>query len=402
MTLRRLFVPRVALLVSLFIACEKRDPLKPEPALRAVAAAASGPAPSAPSAANAVAASQSRIDVSWTDNSTNETGFEVHRSTEGPAGTFTLQFSAGARVTTYGDAGLAPSTQYCYRVRAFRTTGSNTSYSQFSATACATTLGPPPPAAPSTANATPLSSSAVSVTWSDNSETESGFRVERSASAGGPWTVVATTSANATSASDAGRTSEQQVCYRVVAFNASGGSGPSNADCTTPPAGPTNLTATPVGPEIDLAWVDNSSAEDGYEVLRDIGWGDFAVVASLPANSTSYRDLGVGGGITYSYRVRAKKDGGLSDLSDAVSAQCVDAACPPTSFCPCALGYMCGPEGLCVAHCDDGLYDGDETDVDCGGDACGACAAGQTCNVHGDCASGICNAGLCQNPGGQP
>src|SRR5438045_3268277 len=79
-------------------------------------------------------------------------------------------------------------------------------------------------AAPSTANATPRSSSAVSITWVDNAATEDGVRVQRSASSAGPWETAATTGPNVTSYSDGGRASEQSVCYRVTAFNAPGDS----------------------------------------------------------------------------------------------------------------------------------------------------------------------------------
>src|SRR5439155_1037901 len=101
-----------------------------------------------PSNTNAVAYPESRIGVSWRDNSSNETGFEVHRSALD--GTFILLARTGANVTGHGDTGLNPSTQYCYKVRAFKTADGRTSYSDFSNAACATTLAPPPPPAPGT------------------------------------------------------------------------------------------------------------------------------------------------------------------------------------------------------------------------------------------------------------
>ncbi|HZS37827.1 MAG TPA: hypothetical protein VFF06_13410 [Polyangia bacterium] len=42
------------------------------------------------------------------------------------------------------------------------------------------------------------------------------------------------------------------------------------------------------------------------------------------------------------------------------------------------------------ANCSDGLQDGLETSIDCGGGVCGPCADGLRCNVNGDCASGLC------------
>src|SRR2546428_419043 len=106
-------------------------------------AAAQPPAPNPPSNTKAVAVSDSRSDVSWQDNSPNETGFEVYRSTNGPNGAFTLIATTTASVTSRADTGLNSSTQYCYEVRAFITANSVTSYSGFSNATCSTTLPPP-------------------------------------------------------------------------------------------------------------------------------------------------------------------------------------------------------------------------------------------------------------------
>ncbi|MBK8252714.1 MAG: hypothetical protein IPK82_08605 [Polyangiaceae bacterium] len=53
----------------------------------------------------------------------------------------------------------------------------------------------------------------------------------------------------------------------------------------------------------------------------------------------------------------------------------------------------------CVsASCGDGVKNGTETDIDCGG-ACGAtCVPGKTCGANQDCAEGVCNAGICAPP----
>src|SRR5207249_10238837 len=93
------------------------------PSVEAASTAGSGPSVNAASSTNAAPVSKSRIDVSWRDNSTNETGFEVHRSTTGPSGAFILLTTTGANVTSSSDVGLSALTQYCYKVRAFKTTG---------------------------------------------------------------------------------------------------------------------------------------------------------------------------------------------------------------------------------------------------------------------------------------
>jgi hypothetical protein len=98
--------------------------------------------PAAPSDLSATAFSSSQIDLSWSDNSANETGFELERKT-GEAGTFSLIASPGANVTIYSDTGLSPATTYFYRVRALSGIG-NSDYSSESSTA----TFPLPPAKP--------------------------------------------------------------------------------------------------------------------------------------------------------------------------------------------------------------------------------------------------------------
>lgn len=307
------------LLAAFFVACEHVAPV--EPAIQAAFAAGSGSTPSAPSGANAVAVSESRIDVSWQDNSTNETGFEMHRSTAG--GPFTLRASTGAGVTSFGDLGLSHSTRYCYRIRAFRTSGKKTTYSPFSSVACSTTLAPPPPPGPpnvpSWINAWPVGSTAASVSWDDNSANEDGFRVQRSTDGGASWLLAGTLSAGTTQFDDGGLESEQQVCYRVIAFNSEGESLPSPVGCARGLAGPTDLALDAQG---NLTWTDNSAIEDGYEVWMMDAYGVAydGLVASLPANSTSF----LAGGCEnvswcWGYAVMATKDGGYSDYAAVIT-----------------------------------------------------------------------------------
>ncbi|MCC6652381.1 MAG: fibronectin type III domain-containing protein [Candidatus Eisenbacteria bacterium] len=91
--------------------------------------------PAAPSALSASGSTSTSIALTWTDGSTNETSFEIERSTTGSGGPFTPRGTVGANVTTYDDTGLTPNTPYCYRVRAVNGTGA----SAYTPTACATT-----------------------------------------------------------------------------------------------------------------------------------------------------------------------------------------------------------------------------------------------------------------------
>ncbi|RYD90005.1 MAG: hypothetical protein EOP54_24670, partial [Sphingobacteriales bacterium] len=73
--------------------------------------------PVKPSALNVAAASYNKINLTWVDNSNNESGFEVSRATT-PLGTYANVGSTAANVTSFVDTvGLAPNTQYFYKLR---------------------------------------------------------------------------------------------------------------------------------------------------------------------------------------------------------------------------------------------------------------------------------------------
>jgi titin len=288
----------------------------------------------APSGLTAGAVSQTRIDLTWSDNSNNESGFELYRSTSGETGTFELRATPSGNTTGFSDAFAQAGTRYCFKIRAVRTTGLKSTYSGFSTTACATTLeppAPPPPPPPSAATglyALAQTSTSVAITWGSTGVV-SGFRIERSQDGGGTWSSIATISEAASSRfQDEGLASDQQVCYRVIAYNLHGEAPPSNTACTAPPAAPTNLVGTRRDDgAIYLTWSDNSTVEDGYEVWvqiiqynSDCDAGCFTdvynqVVGIVAADSTSFLCSDCAGLPTF---IMATKGGGWSDMSNTI------------------------------------------------------------------------------------
>ena len=80
--------------------------------------------PAPPSALSATGISRSRIDLAWTDNSGNETGFEIQRSKD--AVSWTAIASPAANAVAYSDtSGLTPNKLFYYRVRAVNASGSS-------------------------------------------------------------------------------------------------------------------------------------------------------------------------------------------------------------------------------------------------------------------------------------
>jgi FtsP/CotA-like multicopper oxidase with cupredoxin domain len=73
--------------------------------------------PAAPSGLTATAASSSQIDLAWSDNSSDETLFDIERSTDGGV-SFNYLASTGTDSTGYSNTGLTPNTRYDYQVLA--------------------------------------------------------------------------------------------------------------------------------------------------------------------------------------------------------------------------------------------------------------------------------------------
>ena len=101
---------------------------------------------------------------------------------------------------------------------------------------------------------------------------------------------------------------------------------------TTPPAAPTSLAATAVSSsQINLSWVDSDNTEQGFKIERCMGEGcsDFAQIATVGANVTSYSNTGLTASTSYNYRVRAYNAVGDSDYSNTASAVTPSARCFP-------------------------------------------------------------------------
>lgn len=84
--------------------------------------------PNAPSNLIAAVISRSQINLAWTDNATNETGFRIERCKGATCTNFTQIATVGPDTTTFSNTGLAANTSFRYRVHSYNTSG-NSAYS---------------------------------------------------------------------------------------------------------------------------------------------------------------------------------------------------------------------------------------------------------------------------------
>jgi carboxypeptidase T len=191
------------------------------------------PVPTAPTNLTATSISTSQINLAWTDNADNETGFKVERCTGAGCADFAQIATLGANVSNYINTGLTPSTSYSYRVRATNITGD----SSYSNTSSATTqTASTTPAAPTNLVATAFSRSQINLSWTDNANNETGFKIERCKGISCTnFTQIATVGANITTYSSTGLSSNSTYRFRVRAYNSAGNSIYSNIAAATTP-----------------------------------------------------------------------------------------------------------------------------------------------------------------------
>jgi chitodextrinase len=164
---------------------------------------------------NATATSSNQIDLSWSANPADITGFKIERCEGKGCSNFTEIASVAADATSYQDSNLTALTSYSYRMRAYK----ESSHYAYSKTASAnTSRSTVPPSMPKGLVANVVSSSQINLSW--NSEAvdsrAAGYNVyqygERIGSTAGTSYTVKRLLPNT------------QYCFSVLAFDNAGNS----------------------------------------------------------------------------------------------------------------------------------------------------------------------------------
>lgn len=187
------------------------------------AATSTATAPVAPSNLSTRSLAYNSVAIGWSDNSSNESGFKVQRSSDGV--NFTEIASLGAGAASFNDTTVSARATYYYRVHAFNSIGGS-AYSNVLSVTTPDVPSPPPAAPASVATANNADGSAL-VFWTDASSNEAGFEVRRETwnAKRSIWTnamTVGTVPTNTTSLIDL--TGNGTYRYSVRATNSGGAS----------------------------------------------------------------------------------------------------------------------------------------------------------------------------------
>ena len=175
--------------------------------------------PSSPTGLRGSAVASGQINLNWTDTASNEDGFVLERAVT--VGSYSEVARLAANTTEYSDTSVQANATYTYRVAAYNAGG----LSSYSATLTISTL-----AAPGGLSANVVSKNQVDLMWSDLSEGETGFTIERTSGGGKNRTIegLGSVGPGQTRFTDSGVTPNTSYTYRVQAFNADGVSDYSN------------------------------------------------------------------------------------------------------------------------------------------------------------------------------
>lgn len=159
----------------------------------------------------------------------------------------------------------------------------------------------------------------VDLNWTDNSNNELGFKIERkddSLNVPGPWTLIDSVGANITTFTDTGLTPFTTYSYKVYAYNVVGNSESDSVEITTIiPVELKSFTVQADGKVVNLNWITATEINNkGFEIERSqnvqvskMNWERIGYVpgfgTTTEPKSYSYTDNKVATG-TYHYRLK--------------------------------------------------------------------------------------------------
>ena len=162
----------------------------------------------------------------------------------------------------------------------------------------------------------------LTITWTDNSNNEDGFKIERKRGQRGTFTEIVAVGPNITFYIDSGLADGVTYCYQVRAYNTSGDSAYSNEDCgttalsdTTPPVISGVSLSAISSSGATITWTTNEPADSQIEYGPTVAYGSVTPLDSSLTSSHSQTLNGMSPSTLYHYRVRSKDAAGNQALS---------------------------------------------------------------------------------------
>jgi chitodextrinase len=248
----------------------------------------------------ATAAGATQINLLWTNNATNQTGFKVERSPDNV--TFTQIATTGATITTYSDSPLAPVTLYYYRVRATNGSGDSTYSNLASSTTLADTT---PPTAPTNLTATATSSSQNDLSWTASTDNVGVTQYQVQRCQGAACATFAQVGTSTTpSFADTGLLLATSYSYQVRALDTANNASPFSNIATTvtqsaappPPVAFVQHTETSVlSGTSTISQTFPAASVSGNLIIVSVKWGNPALsVSSVTDNKGNVYTSAVG------------------------------------------------------------------------------------------------------------
>ena len=265
------------------------------------------------------------VQLSWIDNSASEVGFNVQYSLDGGE-TWISSGNTSANVATKTATNLRAGATYLFRVRAYNYFGAS-EWTTGEFTATTSEFAPNAPTGLTLGDYDPAAKT-LGMSWTDNSNDETGFRVQYSYN-GGKWYAAGNYGANVTERTATGLVAGRTYQFRVCAYNSYGESDWAYSEEFAVPiveavAAPSDLTAVynaETG-EVELAWTDNADGAAQVVVESRVdGTGEWTEIARTDAGAISYVVPDLAAGHSYEFRVKAVAEDGVSAASNVATVE---------------------------------------------------------------------------------
>ncbi len=261
------------------------------------------------------------VNISWKDSSLLVSNYEIWRKINFD-GTYKEYLNVEGNVFNINDENLDPAILYSYKVKGFNQFGG----SEFSDEVNTFGVGSsgdlyPPTNLIATARGTMI----VRLSWTDNSENENLFAIERRQE-NEEFLKIGVADRNVTNFADSanGLIAGGKYYYRIKAYSNTDSAWSNESFTQTfwyDIIRPTNLQGIYLGDgKIVLTWNDDDNTNTIFEVERKVdGEEQFTMIATIPGDQNTYLDENLLTQRSYIYRVRSGDGVYYSDYSNKVT-----------------------------------------------------------------------------------